>query len=190
MADAGRSAKMKKKLRVALIVFAAVVVILAIRAYPGIGIVTHSNLNGAVTDFTKLKHLIPSGTPSHSRIGIPHQMFESSEFWTSLLFSRRSIIHGHAFRPGEWLTGVQLDEVGDLLSDPTSYEVWLGEAMCGGFHADFHFRWKNSDDEAIVCLGCGEVLLFRSGTTLRCYLKGAVHDRLIEISKEAEQAAS
>jgi hypothetical protein len=181
---------MKKKLRIFQIVLAAIMAIVAFRAYPGFGIVTHTNLRGSITDFPQLSQFIPSGTPSESNLGIPHQFFESSDFWVSLLFTRRSIRHGHAFRPGEWLSIAQREEVGTLLSDPSSYDSWMGEAMCGGFHADFYFRWMDSADEAIVCLGCGEVLLIRSGKKFRCTLKSSTHDKLIEISKEAEQAAS
>ena len=177
---------MKRKLRILLIVFIVLCALAAFRAYPGIGIVTHSNLKGSVTDFSRLTEFMPSGTPAHSQVGLPHQFFESSNFWKSLVLQRRSIIHGHAFRPGERLSPVQLDEVGALLSQPATYKEWPGEAMCGGFHADFFFRWDHSDNEAIVCLGCGEVLLIRSGKKFRGSLKSSVHKRLIAIAKDVE----
>ena len=181
---------MKKRTRNIILVFAAAIAVVSFRAFPAIGIITHLNLRGTVTDFRELDEFLPTASPSSSRIGIPHQFFESSDFWTALLFSRRSIIHGHAFRPGEHLSKAQLEEVGNLLSDSASYETWLGEGLCGGFHADFHFRWDNSGDEAILCLGCGEVLLLHSGEKFRCVLESSVHDRLIEISKKAEQVGA
>ncbi|WP_411825405.1 hypothetical protein [Luteolibacter sp. AS25] len=178
---------MKRRLRIILIVVAAIVVILAFRAYPGIGIVTHWNLRGAVTNFDRLESYIPTGAPEASKLGLPHQFFDESHFWQKLLFSNRSIIHGHAFRAGDWISSAELDEIGELLSAPASYTPWGGESMCGGFHADFYFRWKNGQDEAIICLGCGEAVLIRSGTEFRCNIESSVHDRLIEISKKAEQ---
>ena len=178
---------MKRRTRIILLVCAVIIAVACIRVYPAIRIITNWNLHGAATAFGDLDRFMPSETPSSSKLGIPHHFFDESEFWKALIFSRRAIIHGHAFHSGDWISEDQSKEIGTILSDPSSYKASVGESMCGGFHADFYFRWEDSE-EAIICLGCGEVLLIKSGAKFHCNLERSAHKRLIQISKEAEQA--
>ncbi|MEM9478021.1 MAG: hypothetical protein AAGA58_00005, partial [Verrucomicrobiota bacterium] len=97
-----------------------------------------------------------------------HPYFETSRLLFEVLFTPRKVKHGHIFHPGrldEELTS-QVSRL--LLSSRENFEPWAGYKLCGGFRADYYLSWKEASKqwEAVVCLGCGEVIFYHDGDTL------------------------
>lgn len=143
-----------------------------------IGVFTRSNLEVS-DDFRLLEGVAPPSTGSVvSFDGFSHPGLDPERLCFEILLKPRRIFHGHAFSHSATETSTVI-KIAALLSDHTSFEPWLGEKGCGGFHADRYFRWTEDSQtwEVLLCMGCHEALLFHSGQSLRC-----------DISREAAKA--
>ena len=139
------------------------------RVYPFVLIFTGLNLC-VDSDFSRIDDVIPPKkeiTVAH--LGLSHPMYESDSLYTEILFKPRNIIHGHGFETSEQ-EGTVIDAISRVLADRTTYIPWRGEKLCGGFHADYYFMWKDGSKawEVLLCMGCREAIMFHDGLSLRC----------------------
>ena len=60
--------------------------------------------------------------------------------------------------------------------------------MCGGYHADFAVRRESGGESKwfLVCLGCGEVLIYSKDKELVCDLEREAAQRLAEAWKDCQ----
>lgn len=141
--------------------------LLAWRAWPMIGIFTGWNLIGAITaKDPAAEFLPPAAVPAEIRSGRAHPGFESWQLAAELVFLPVAMRHGHAFqRDDPALSEAVAGEMAKVLADASTYSGWLGEKGCGGFHGDWYLRWSEGADkhEVIVCEGCHEALLYHGG---------------------------
>lgn len=168
----------KRRHRIIILLFVGLIVW---RVWPAVLIFTGLNLKVS-SDFSLFDSIRPPSTsPQLVHAGLSHPFFESGSLWTEILFKPRKIIHGHGFtrRKEE---GAVIDSIAKILAEPSTFQPWAGAKMCGGFHADYYFKWKTDFEilEIFLCMGCHEALIFHDGVSLRCDLsRGAA--KAIEI---------
>ena len=158
--------------------------LVAWRAWPLAYIVTGVNMKSS-KDFTSLEeYLPPEKSPVKIYEGLSHSFFEKDQLIDEILLGSRKIIHGHGFR----LNAIEPNEVTQaVVAELWSGKIflpWCGEKMCGGFHADYCLCWEDegASYDLMICLGCGEALLFRDGAALRCDLQHDFSDRLRDLA--------
>ena len=169
---------MKRRRKIYMII-GIVLFVFAWRAWPLVGIFTQSNLE-ASADFSLLQSVAPPpylGTEV-TYGGLSHPGFDPERLCFDVLLNPRRILHGHAFSHAA-TENSKVRNIASVLSDHSSFQRWLGEKGCGGFHADRYFRWADGSQvwEVLLCMGCHEALLFHGGQTLR-----------YDISREAAKA--
>jgi len=172
----------RRKIKIAL---GIVLFILAWRAWPMIGIFTGSNL-AASEDFRLLEGVAPPRTGTLvSYDGFSHPGWDRKQLCFEILLKPRRILHGHAFSHSASETST-VTKIAAVLSDDTSYQPWLGEKACGGFHADRYFRWTEDSKtwEVLLCMGCHEALLFHGGQSLRCDISPEAFKTIEALEKE------
>ena len=141
------------------------------RLWPAALIFTGLNLR-VETDFFRIEEAIPpQEEPKVAHQGLSHPFFESGALWTEIIFKPRKIIHGHGFAPKK-KEGAVINAIAAILAERTTFRQWAGEKMCGGFHADYYFKWKDGSGawEILLCMGCHEAIIFHDGLSLRCDL--------------------
>ncbi|MCW1925623.1 hypothetical protein OKA05_23900 [Luteolibacter arcticus] len=116
-----------------------------------------------------------------------HPGFDFLTFATQVVFCPRSARHAHAF----WCNDPALPEakatqLAKILASPQTYEPWLGEKGCGGFHADWYLRWGEGHErhEVILCEGCHEALVYYAGGFVRCDLSKEGYEQISAITGE------
>lgn len=152
----------------------ALLVVVVWRCWPVALALTEWNLRGAVIA-TPLSEffLPPSRKPDEIRSGMAHPGFELPKLAAQSIFCPRAVRHGHAFwRDDPALTEAEATQLAAILADSATYQPWLGEKGCGGFHADWYLRWGEGDRrrEVILCEGCHEALVYFAGGFIRCDL--------------------
>ena len=107
--------------------------------------------------------------------GLPHQLWEQDARAVQIQKEKTQEIAGEIFYqkllnvPAEQkkqITGKFLQQ--DLFVPPTIDGIRIPKP-CGGFHADYALRWSKDDKvfaSALVCFGCGEILLTGEKVTL------------------------
>ena len=131
-------------------------------------------------DFSRLATVLPGGTPALTELyrGLPHPFHDRETFARELWTTSNRSIHGYRFykQPGSPSAAVRSTMV-DVLSKKKSFRAYGGPKMCGGYHADFAVKLEDGGNSTwfLVCLGCGEVLIYSKGKELIC-----------EFEKEAE----
>lgn len=145
-------------------------------------------------DFSKLDSLLPkSGSMVDAmHLGLPHNYFEPEEFLWAVWLKRYKNINGYPFRSAKWQPSKQLGEiVQQALTTRDSFIEYRGPKNCGGYHADFVVRYASpkGPTDLLVCLGCGEVLLFAPDGSLIIELNESTHEQL-ESLWESEMAKS
>lgn len=173
---------------------AALLLIGALLAWDGrvaamIRFVRDAHEPGLGADFGSLEKMLPGEEPDLPEMyaGLPHPFFQESEFiWKLWTTSNRSI-HGYRFyrKPITPSAAVQTTIVG-ILSKKESYRAYRGAKACGGFHADFAARLESGGKSTwfLVCLGCGEVLVYSDEGALICELERDAERRLDEAWKD------
>lgn len=166
---------------------AILLVVASWRVWPAFSVYSRINLSGARTDVhPAAEDLPPDGAPVEFLHGIPHQSAEPGRFLMKTIFAPRKVRRGHVFSasPPETDAGAMTRLV-SVLRDPSSYLIWQGEKMCGGFHADWYLRWESGGSvrEIVICEGCGEALLFRGGGSVRCDLTPEATERIAEVTR-------
>ena len=139
-------------------------------------------------DFERLEELLPVD-PVFAELhgGLPHPFHDKGEFLRELWKSSNHSIHGYRFydRPETPSAAVVAELVG-VLADRRSFVAYGGPKMCGGYHADFAVRLDSGGESTwfLVCLGCGEVLLYSKDRELICDLEPVAETRLREAWSE------
>lgn len=169
-----------------------ITVILAIivwRVWPGVVAVNRLNLD-VPDDFTLLEKVIPPTSPPKTiHTGFSHPYFEKKKLWAEILFLPRKISHGHVFHlmPADDSLG---ESIAGVLRKPGALTERLGNTMCGGFHADYLLSWEEKDLnwQAVVCMGCHEVIFYHEGVSMRCWITNKAADAISELEKNAQAA--
>lgn len=134
-----------------------------------------------------LDAMMPSkdGEMTSFHLGLPHPYFEGSDFLWAVWLSPTRNFHGYRFRYEEWTPGEAFrNAVRETLSRREVYKGYA-PANCGGFHADFVAEFTTSDGvgQLMVCLSCGDVLLFGPGGARVSSLSREAHKALTEAWK-------
>lgn len=170
------------------LILAVLMVLAAWRVWPMVPIYSLSNLDVS-HDYSQLAGLLPPEKEVQLALnGFSHPLIEIDELWLEVVFQPRKIIHGHAFSPKK-IEGEMVNQIAAIMSEQSTYNEWLGEKACGGFHADYYLRWEAGDEvwEVLLCMGCHEVILFHGEKSLRCDLSQEAGKRLQEIIEDAEE---
>ncbi|WP_035606988.1 hypothetical protein [Haloferula sp. BvORR071] len=152
----------------------ALLLVLAWRLWPWFGAFTGMNVAGANSGIRPdAPSLPPAAAPVEIRSGLSRMEPNGLRLAFELLFVPHAVRHGNGFkRDDPALPPPIVEQLAAVLADPATYESWTGEKMCGGFHGDWYLRWGDGADrrEVIVCMGCGEALIYRPESSLRCDL--------------------
>lgn len=95
--------------------------------------------------------------------GLPHHNYEPELLKKEWGEKRTIDLGGFPFyeRPLDW-KGDTADRLAALVTDPLRLkDMGTAEKKCGGFHPDYAVVWEGDGGRALalVCLGCGDVLL-------------------------------
>lgn len=134
------------------------------------------------SDFERLGELLPAGPVlAGMHAGLPHPYHEKDEFFHELWKGGNQSIHGYRFykRPEKPSAAVAAT-FAEVLADSQSFRSYAGPKMCGGYHADFAVRLESGGESTwfLVCLGCGEVLIYSKDRELICDLEPVAETRL------------
>jgi hypothetical protein len=140
------------------------------------------------SDFQLLEELLPARPVlAEMHAGLPHPYHEKDEFFHELWDGGNLSIHGYRFyRQPEKSSPAVAATFADVLSDRRSFTPYAGPKMCGGYHADFAVRLESRGESTwfLVCLGCGEVLIYSKDRELICDLEPVAETRLREAWSE------
>ncbi|MCW1915071.1 hypothetical protein OJ996_15905 [Luteolibacter sp. GHJ8] len=160
--------------------------LVAWRAWPLVVISSELNLKGAVIAVMPSEFFTPPARkPDEIRSGMAHPGFDFPKLAVQAIFCPRSMRRGHAFWCNDpALSNAKAEELSQILSDPATYQPWLGEKGCGGFHADWYLCWGSGDDlhEVILCEGCHEALIYYAGGFIRCDLDKKAYEKIVAIT--------
>jgi hypothetical protein len=119
--------------------------------------------------------------------GLPHPFFDEGEFVWKLWTTSNRPIHGYRFYREPIIPAAAVrTRIVDVLSKKESYRAYRGAKACGGYHADFAVKLESAGRSSwlLVCLGCGEVLLYSEGGELICELEREAERQLEEAWKD------
>jgi hypothetical protein len=94
--------------------------------------------------------------------GLPHQLFEKRLLEEERRTRAVVELGGYPFYQEPLaLTARDAERLSEVLGDRETYQPWKGEKLCGGFHPDYAVEWRVGANryQALICLGCGELLL-------------------------------
>jgi hypothetical protein len=113
--------------------------------------------------------------------GLPHPFHEDEEFVHKLWTTSNYPIHGYRFykKPADPSAAVERTLL-EILTKKESFRGYRGPKMCGGYHADFAVRLESAGKSTLflVCLGCGEVLIYSEDKDLICELNPEAEESL------------
>jgi hypothetical protein len=144
----------------------------------------------ASTDFDAGKALFAAITGADSLVlyeGLPHQMFEAEALRREKEGKKTVTLHGHPFYAEALpVTAEDTENLRSLLSDVQSFDKWMGEAKCGGFHPDYLAEWRvgQATYRVLVCFGCKEAKVFGPERDLRCHIQRGAFDGLHKLLKK------
>jgi hypothetical protein len=118
--------------------------------------------------------------------GLPHQTFEADILLREIEHKKSIVLHGYPFyeRPLRLLVR-DVAELRRIFSDKTTYEIFHGEKLCGGFHPDYGMTWEQGGQTytVLICFGCREFKLFGPDHDLRTNANPEVFARVEAILK-------
>lgn len=94
--------------------------------------------------------------------GLPHQNYYRDIFEKERKSKPTQELGGFYFYEGTLdLSPKDMKRVVEILHKSSTYEPYLGEKKCGGYHPDFAVSWTldHVPYHALLCFGCGEVKL-------------------------------
>ena len=94
--------------------------------------------------------------------GLPHQNYYHDIFEEERKTKPNLELGGFHFYEGTLeLSPGDVKKVVEILHRTSTYEPYLGEKKCGGYHPDFAVSWTldHVQYHALLCFGCGEVKL-------------------------------
>lgn len=179
-------AKGSRKGRRRVLLGAVLLVVAAWRCWPVAMAATEWGLRGAVIATPLSEYFLPPARkPDEIRSGMAHPFFDLPKLAAQSIFCPRSVRHGHAFWSNDpVLTDEEATQLAAILGDSATYEPWLSEKGCGGFHADWYLRWGDGDErrEVILCEGCHEALVYFAGGFVRCDLSKEGFEKISAIT--------
>lgn len=99
--------------------------------------------------------------------GLPHQAHEAEVLQKELRRRDVTRIGGYPFyTPSKPARNASV--LRRILGDPGSFAMYRGPKTCGGFHPDYAVTWQAGGPtrSALICFGCGEMLLSADGSWL------------------------
>ena len=144
------------------------------------------------SDFKQLDELLPKpgAVLAEMYVGLPHPYGDKDEFVRELWSQPNRSIKGYRFQrqpasPSEVVKSAFVE----VLSPGESFRAYQGPKLCGGYHADFALKLESGGVATwfLVCLGCGEVLIYSKDTELICELSYEAELRLEEIWKDHQK---
>jgi hypothetical protein len=140
------------------------------------------------SDFERLGELLPAGPVlAEMHAGLPHPYHDKDEFFHELWKGNNHSIHGYRlYKQPEKPSAAVAATFAEVLADRQSFRPYAGPKMCGGYHADFAVRLESGGESAwfLVCLGCGEVLIYSKDRELICDLEPVAEERIGEAWKD------
>ncbi|QJE97606.1 hypothetical protein [Luteolibacter luteus] len=99
--------------------------------------------------------------------GVP-RMMSSWAFDEEMKRHDVTTIAGHGFYAPA-INAKKADALREVIADAKTYEKFVSEKECGGFHPDFGVSWKSGDElvHALFCYGCGEAIFTNGKITVR-----------------------
>ena len=136
------------------------------------------------SDFSRLGKILPDpDTPIASlHLGLAHNFNDKDQFIQEVLHERTISYRGYWMHEEEWRPPADFIPIAShILTNATSFGPYRGPKLCGGYHMDFSaaFLTPTGECRMLVCLGCGEVLLFRDGNELICELSTDAEHELL-----------
>ena len=137
------------------------------------------------SDFKQLGEVLPkSGAVlTEMYVGLSHPYFDKEEFVHELWSQPNRSIKGYRFQSQPATTSeVVKSAFVEVLSAGDSFRAYQGPKLCGGYHADFAVKLESGGVATwfLVCLGCGEVLIYSKDKELICELEPVAETRLRE----------
>lgn len=138
-------------------------------------------------DFTKLPFYmdaIKTGKNLALYEGLPHQFYEPTALKSEKTKHKTIEFIGYPFYAAPLtLTEADASELTAVMNDARSFNNWVGEKKCGGFHPDYALEWSSKPGpiRALICFGCWEVIFTLPNKSLRCDLPNDVRDKLRSI---------
>ena len=102
--------------------------------------------------------------------GLPHQFYETELFKKEKLEKPTVEFGGDLFyRDPVDLKYADKAELRDLIGNPDSFQKFVAEKKCGGFHPDYAVEWRNDADKwiCLICFGCGEAKILHDKVETR-----------------------
>jgi|GEM_PF-5196775 len=147
------------------------------------------------TDFARLPELLAGVQPAGRTAlyeGLPSQFWEPQLRNQELLQKETLDVHGHAvYDDPQTPSAGDAEQLTALLAARDSYEP-LSPAKgkkCGGFVAECCAEWTNGDKttQILICLECGEAMLFSPQLELHCNLSPEAAQRLKQLLSPYQQ---
>lgn len=144
---------------------------------------------GLDSDFKQLDELLPrpGAVLAEMYVGLPHPYFDKEEFVRELWSQPNRSIKEYRFeRQPATPSEVVKSAFVEVLSARESFHAYQGPKLCGGYHADFAVKVESGGVATwfLVCLGCGEVLIYSKDKELICELEPVAETRLREAWSE------
>jgi hypothetical protein len=113
--------------------------------------------------------------------GLPHPFYEPKSLANEKASKLTRELAGYPFyREPLELTPEDAKSLREILTDRGSIAPFAGEKKCGGFHPDYAVPWTSGGiaRQALICLGCREVLVAGRDGQARYDLRQHAYDRL------------
>lgn len=141
------------------------------------------------SDFKQLEELLPKSdvVVAEMYVGLPHPYGEKDEFVRELWSQPNRSIKGYRFqRQPATPSEVVKTALVEVLSARESFRAYQGPKLCGVYHADFAVKLESGGVATwfLVCLGCGEVLIYSKDKELICELVREAELRLEDIWRD------
>jgi hypothetical protein len=113
--------------------------------------------------------------------GMPHPYHEPKLLAEEKASKPTRELAGHPFyREPLELASEDASFLREILADRGSIATYVGDKKCGGFHPDYAVAWTGggAPTQALICLGCHEVLISGRNGQARYDLRQHAYDRL------------
>ena len=113
--------------------------------------------------------------------GLPHPFYETELFKKEKLEKPTVVFGGDSFyRDPLELKEADKAELRDLIGNPDSFQKFVAEKKCGGFHPDYAVEWTYGADKwiCLLCFGCGEAKVLHDKVETRFDLESKAGKQL------------
>ncbi len=141
------------------------------------------------TDFARLPDIL-AGIRNTGDLrlykGLPSEFWEPQLRMQELAQKETLDVHGHPVYEEQLSpSGADVEQLTSILSAPESYQSFdiRNRKKCGGFTAEYCVEWTTGETvtQILICLECGEVLLFGANSELHCQLSPGAAQRLKQV---------